>query len=94
MLPPKSFHTVLLDGEVGLPSPEAKVVREDNLHILSTWSYYQAKRTATFCLWEDVLQIMLARDEWVVDIWQTNSWTPRGGPTPVQEVRAAGRTRA
>ncbi|GAB7360068.1 hypothetical protein MBLNU230_g7588t1 [Neophaeotheca triangularis] len=67
-------------------------IREQGLHIVTTWSYEQVTKVATFWLCEDVMRKMRGESMWAVGIWRTDTWGYQSPPTVIEEVRETGRT--
>lgn len=75
MLPAqRSFRTFLLDDEEGQKDPQIATLREEGLHVVTTWEWSRSSKTATFWLRRDVMEEMQCGQSWTVMIWRTDNW--------------------
>jgi glutathione synthase/RimK-type ligase-like ATP-grasp enzyme len=82
-----SLRTALLSDELG--SKDEKQFREQQVNVLSTWTYHHESRSATFWLREDEMQRM--KDEgWRVCVFRTDTWRSQSGSYGVDKVEDLG----
>ncbi|KAK4956504.1 hypothetical protein LTR10_006030 [Elasticomyces elasticus] len=92
LIPPEPWlRPYLLSDEKSDSSPQAKKVREKGLHIVSTWKWTKATKTATFWLRSDVMERM-RQGAWVIGIWRTDNWMHQALPEIINEVKETGET--
>lgn len=75
----KSFRTLLLDDEEDQKDPQISNLREEGLHIVTTWEWSRNSKTATFWLRRDVMEEMQRGQSWGVMIWRTDNWENQSG---------------
>lgn len=84
-----NLRSILLSDELGSNDHDHKQFREQRINILSTWTWHQASRTATFWLREDEMQRM--KDEgWKVCIFRSDNWKLQSGSRSVDKVEDLG----
>ncbi|KAK4930924.1 hypothetical protein LTR49_002690 [Elasticomyces elasticus] len=92
LVPPQPWlRQYLTNDEKSDSSPQAKKVREEGLHIVSTWKWTKTTRTATFWLRSDVMERM-RQGAWVIGIWRTDNWMHQALPEIIDEVKETGET--
>jgi hypothetical protein len=70
------------DVRNGISSPAA--LRENGLHVITTWDFDTEAKQATFWMREDVVKSMsVGRADWYVGIWRTDSWGIAAHPVPL-----------
>ncbi|KAM0716120.1 hypothetical protein Q7P37_008634 [Cladosporium fusiforme] len=74
-----SFRTLLLDDERGQKDPQISTLREEGLHIVTTWEWSRSSKTATFWLRRAVMEGMQRGQDWGVMVWRTDNWTHQSG---------------
>lgn len=87
----KDLRPILLDDEVGNSSPQARQTREEGLHIISTWKWKRATKTATFWLRNDILDSHKGDENWGLSIWRTDVWILHSGPRTLRGLRDMGK---
>ena len=84
-----SFRTLLLDDEEGQKDPKISKLREEGLHVVTTWEWSRSDKTATFWMRRDVMEEMRRLPEsWGVMIWRTDNWTNQSGAHKLDVVDA------
>lgn len=87
MLPTElAFRDLLLDDEEGSKDSQAFRLRNEGLHIVTTWEWVRSSKTATFWLRRDVMEEMLRMQSWGVMIWRTDTWTNQSEPNRLDIV--------
>ncbi|TKA65538.1 hypothetical protein B0A55_09868 [Friedmanniomyces simplex] len=87
LVPPQIWlRPFLLSDEKQEGSPQAKRIREEGLHIVSTWQWSRSTKSATFWLRRDLVE-RLKRGPWMVGIWRTDNSRQQARPEHVIEVK-------
>jgi hypothetical protein len=84
-----NLRPFLLSDEVAGSSPWAREARE-TMHVISTWKWKRATKTALFWLREDLMSGLNSAD-WGLSIWRTDSWMMHDGPRGLKGLRDLGR---
>ncbi|KUI63016.1 TPR repeat-containing protein associated with Hsp90 [Cytospora mali] len=71
--PPQDIRSLLLDDEVGDTSASASQIRNQGVHIVTTFRFVTHTRTASFWMRKDVIENMKAGN-WRLYIWRTDNW--------------------
>ncbi|KAF2423074.1 hypothetical protein EJ08DRAFT_701344 [Tothia fuscella] len=71
--PPKNLRDVLLDDEMGEHSADVKAIRQDGVHVLSTFQWDSRQKKATFWLRRDIVE-SVSRGNWNAYLWRTDAW--------------------
>lgn len=79
---PASLRDVLRDEESGDVTAEARRIRAEGVHVVSTFTYVTDTRTASFWMRRDVAETWAGGD-WMVSVWRTDSWRKQIGEIPV-----------
>ncbi|TKA67798.1 hypothetical protein B0A55_09923 [Friedmanniomyces simplex] len=91
LVPPQIWlRPFLLSDEKQEGSPQAKRIREEGLHIVSTWQWSPSTKSATFWLRRDLAE-RLKRGPWMVGIRRTDNWRHQARPEHVSEVKDLGK---
>ncbi|THX57750.1 hypothetical protein D6D11_03085 [Aureobasidium pullulans] len=72
---PTSLRWLLLDDEEGDRSRKAIKIREEGIHILTTFQWSSDTTTASFWLQSDVVMAM-QKGDWKAYIWRLDTWQP------------------
>lgn len=80
----RKLRQFLVDDETSNQSAAAKEARTNGIQILTTWEFEYDRRAGTFWLRCDAMEDMEKAD-WGVQIWRTDTWSPRSGPERLQE---------
>lgn len=87
---PRPLRSALLDDEVGDNSEQAKKVRAEGLHFVTTFKYVTDTRTASFWMRKDVADGLRQRN-CNVSIWRTDSWKQQVDEVPASSNMVKGR---
>lgn len=82
----ENLRPLLLSDELADSSSRGRQARETGVHVISTWRWKRATKTAVFWLREDVLR-GLQRDDWEMSIWRTDVWLMHAGPRGLEGIR-------
>jgi hypothetical protein len=85
-----NLRSALLSDERGSDEYANKTFREERASIVSTWTWRQASRTATFWLRGDEMRRMREQGGWLVCIFRTDTWKLQSGLCGVDEVEDLG----
>ncbi len=88
----ESLRSILLSDEKADSTAQGKKMREEGLHILTTWSWAKGERMASFWLRKDVMDRMLQQKRWKVGIWRTDCWRHQCQPVGIGRVVDTGET--
>lgn len=72
--PPRVIRRALLDDEHGDRSEKARRIREAGLHVLTTFKWVTATRTASFWLRSDVVETMRQQGRWKAYVWRSDTY--------------------
>ncbi|SMR47986.1 unnamed protein product [Zymoseptoria tritici ST99CH_3D1] len=83
-----NLRQYLLNDEVGFKNNKtAWILREKEIHVLSTWEWNRKETTAKFWLRSDVVEGMKRDGDWCVTVWRTDNWRAQMGLVGVEEVK-------
>lgn len=80
--PPQDMRGLLMDDEEGDLSTSANKIRNQGVHIVSTFRFVTHTRTASFWMRRDVVEDMKAGN-WMLYIWRTDNWQAVTGAVDV-----------
>ncbi|KAK7741805.1 hypothetical protein SLS53_004869 [Cytospora paraplurivora] len=86
--PPVNIRSLLLNDE-GTTSESAAEVRDQGVHVVTTFRFVTHTRTASFWMRRDVMEAMQA-GSWKVYIWRTDNWLAVTQAVDVSKLEATG----
>jgi hypothetical protein len=64
--------------------PPAAAMRDNGLHVVTTWDFNTEAKRATFWMREDIVKSTSAgRTDWYVGVWRTDNWEVAILPMPL-----------